>query len=301
VVPSTGSLPGGAASWTSKINVTVGITIKGQTTITGAGTANPTIADRTIILDNSPRNTNQSGLFQFSLTPTQRCRITGFTFRAGASNIINPRGVVQLTSSGTAPNYTMRVDHCHFDHVKSRCIDVGGWCMGVADHNVVHAHGTSHCLFVKHPGYNNGAGRGHESWADYPYFGTRNFFFFEDNSVYGNGIGQTSGASDADFGARCVFRHNYWENARPGWHGTEGSPRGARALEIYNNTSHWTIAPSASARSGNALYHDNTWDGHDTAGAPVHTTIVLFRAEGACGINGGVFGFADGTSSLGSE
>jgi hypothetical protein len=190
----------------------------------------------------------------------------------------------------------MRVDHCHFDHVKSRCIDVGGWCMGVADHNVIHAHGTSHCLFVKHPGYNNGAGRGHESWADYPYFGTRNFFFFEDNSVYGNGIWQTSGASDADFGARCVLRHNYWENARPGWHGTEGASRGARALEIYNNTSHWTRAPSASARSGNALYHDNTWDGHDTADAPVHTTIILFRAEGACGINGGVFGSADGTS-----
>ena len=32
VVPSTLSLPGGAAIWTSRINVTVGITIKGQTT-----------------------------------------------------------------------------------------------------------------------------------------------------------------------------------------------------------------------------------------------------------------------------
>ena len=38
VVPDTLSLPGGAAIWTSQINVTVGITIKGQTTITGAGT-----------------------------------------------------------------------------------------------------------------------------------------------------------------------------------------------------------------------------------------------------------------------
>jgi hypothetical protein len=31
VVPSTLSLPGGAAIWTSRINVTVGITLKGQT------------------------------------------------------------------------------------------------------------------------------------------------------------------------------------------------------------------------------------------------------------------------------
>jgi hypothetical protein len=295
VVPDTRSLPGGAASWTSRLNVTVGITIKGQTTITGAGRSNPTITNNTVILDNSPRNTKQSGLIQFNLTPTQRCRITGVTFKAGASNIPNNDGIVQLTSSGTAPNYTMRVDHCHFDHVISRCIRAGGWCMGVADHNVVHAEGNSQCLIVKHPGYHNGAGLGDESWADYPYFGTRNFFFFEDNSVYGNGIVTTSGASDASVGARYVIRHNYWENANFGWHGTEGRARGTRAVEVYNNTSYWTIGPSASHRSGNALYHDNTWDGQDK-GTPVHSTIVLFRALGAGGINGGALGSADGTS-----
>src|SRR5947208_3833251 len=55
VVPSTVSLPGGAAIWTSRIDVTVGITLKGQTTITAAGTSNPSIVNRTVILDNSPR------------------------------------------------------------------------------------------------------------------------------------------------------------------------------------------------------------------------------------------------------
>jgi hypothetical protein len=295
IVPDTRSLPGGAASWTSSIDVTVGITIKGQTTIAGAGTANPVIANNTVILDNSPRRGSHSGLIQLSLTPTQRCRITGFTFRSGASNMPSQNKVVQLTSSGTAGNYTMRVDHCHFDHVHSGSILVAGWCMGVADHNIMHAQGNSECLLVTHQGYNNGGGQGHESWADYPYFGTRNFFFFEDNSVYGNGLVPVSGASDASFGARFVIRHNYWENARPGWHGTEGRNRGTRAAEVYNNTSYWTIAPSASARSGNALYHDNTWDGHDK-GLPEHSTIALFRAEGAGGVRGGVMGSADGTS-----
>src|ERR1700750_2318785 len=84
VVPSTLSLPGGAAIWTGRMDVTVGITLRGQTTITGAGTSNPNIVNRTVILDNSPRNTSESGLLKFSLSPTQRCRVTGFTFKAGA-------------------------------------------------------------------------------------------------------------------------------------------------------------------------------------------------------------------------
>jgi hypothetical protein len=297
VVPSTLSLPGGVAIWTSRIDVTIGITIKGQTTITGAGTSNPNIVNRTVIVDNSPRNTNQSGLLRFSLTPTQQCRVTGFTFEAGVSNRQNNAGIVHLTSSGAAPNYTMRVDHCYFDRVYSRCIQVGGWCMGVADHNVMHAEGNSQCVYVAHGGYGNRGARGDESWADYPYFGTQNFFFFEDNTIVGNGAVPTSGGSDAQFGARFVIRHNDWTNARPGWHGTEGGTfRGTRCAEIYNNTSHWTIAPSASYRSGNALIHDNTWDGHNVAGEPNHGNIVLFRAFGAGGIRGGILGSADGKS-----
>ena len=107
----------------------------------------------------------------------------------------------------------------------------------------------------------------------------------------------TSGGSDAQFGARFVIRHNDWTNARPGWHGTEGGTfRGSRCAEIYNNTSHWTMAPSASYRSGNALIHDNTWDGHDVAGGPYHGTISLYRAFGAGGVRGGKLGSADGRS-----
>jgi hypothetical protein len=72
--------------------------------------------------------------------------------------------------------------------------------------------------------------------------------------------------------------------------------RGTRCAKIYNNSNHWTIAPSASYRSGNAVIHDNTWDGNDTSGGPNHGSIVLFPAEGAAGIRGGVLGSADGRS-----
>ena len=74
-----------------------------------------------------------------------------------------------------------------------------------------------------------------------------------------------------------MIRHNDWTNARPGWHGTEGGKsRGTRCAEIYNNTSHWTIAPTASYRSGNALIHDNTWDGHDVSRGLIMVVLFYF-------------------------
>src|SRR5262245_8972286 len=62
-------IPAGTASWTSRLEVTKGITLSGQTTISGAGTANPTVNDLTIISDNTPRgNTLTSGVVKFTLT-----------------------------------------------------------------------------------------------------------------------------------------------------------------------------------------------------------------------------------------
>src|SRR5690242_17035164 len=76
VVPSTLSLPSGAANWTSRINVTNGITVQGQTTITGAGMSNPSIATKTVNLGNYPRNGKESGLLNINLSPTQQCLVT---------------------------------------------------------------------------------------------------------------------------------------------------------------------------------------------------------------------------------
>ena len=50
------TLPAGTFSWTSCLEITKSITLKGQTTIAGAGTSNPTVTDATIIQDNTPRS-----------------------------------------------------------------------------------------------------------------------------------------------------------------------------------------------------------------------------------------------------
>src|SRR6266513_6257673 len=57
------TVPAGTFSWTSRLNITKGITIQGQTTISGAGTANPIINDGTIIQDNTPRSGTMGILF----------------------------------------------------------------------------------------------------------------------------------------------------------------------------------------------------------------------------------------------
>src|SRR4029453_8387911 len=51
------TLPAGTFIWSTGVSVTKGVTVSGQTTITGAGTANCTADDQTIIIDGKPRNT----------------------------------------------------------------------------------------------------------------------------------------------------------------------------------------------------------------------------------------------------
>src|ERR1043166_293844 len=139
-------VPAGNASWTSVLTITKGITLMGATTVTNAGTSNATASDLTIIRDDSPLNTNQSGLIQASLDSTQSFRLTGFTFKYGSRTTANDIGAVHFTSNGgNSPVVSMRVDHCHFDHIYGRNIQTDGWVYGVADHNyiVVQANGQS--------------------------------------------------------------------------------------------------------------------------------------------------------------
>src|SRR5215813_6467394 len=50
------TLPAGTFIWITGVSLTKGITVRGQTTITGAGTANCTANDQTIIVDEKARN-----------------------------------------------------------------------------------------------------------------------------------------------------------------------------------------------------------------------------------------------------
>ena len=87
-------VPAGSATWSSALLITKGITLVGATTVTNAGTQNPTVNDLTTIQDNSPVNTTTSGLIKATLSPSQSFRLTGFTFKYGSRTTRNNHGVV---------------------------------------------------------------------------------------------------------------------------------------------------------------------------------------------------------------
>jgi hypothetical protein len=289
-------LPAGEASWPEKLEITKGITIQGQTTVENAGTPDAIAQDLTVIRDESPRNQKTSGVFKFTLSPEQACRLTGITIKAGTATVLNNNGVVFFQSSGDAANFKMRVDHCHVQNVRDRMIHAGGWCFGVADHNLLEANASSQSCYCSHGGIGGStSGRSDEAWTEPPMFGSGNFFFFETNTILNTAKG---GAMDAEASGRYVARHNYFKDCQPNSHGTEGSRnRGTRAAMVYGNWLDSPVkAPSTMNRGGSWIYHDNRYTGLKNPGGPYHSNMVSFRQFGATSQSGGAWGSSDGTS-----
>src|SRR5215467_5258628 len=72
------TLPAGTFIWTAGVSLTKGITISGQTTITGAGTATCTADDQTIIIDEKLRSARGS-LFRATIPAGKSFRLSGVT------------------------------------------------------------------------------------------------------------------------------------------------------------------------------------------------------------------------------
>jgi len=279
-------VPAGTASWTQSLTITKGITLQGQTTITGAGTATPTITDSTIIRDDTPRSGH---ILVFTLTPSQSARLTGITFAPGTTTLSGQTdGAIQFASYGTSANTGVRMDHCHLASLyQGKSVQWTGWIYGVMDHNVIECRGGTLSVFFQEDSYGGTSNGqfGEGAWADFPWYGTNKFVFVEDNSIIGPSTGpQTSANFDSWKGGRWVARHNYFKDSSPNTHGTEGNaPHGHRACEIYDNTFNWTYAQgSRLLRSGGMLSHDNTWIGIESTDR-AHTRFGVFRLIGAIG------------------
>src|SRR5215472_8835889 len=105
------TLPAGTFIWTAGVSLTKGITVSGQTTITGAGTATCTANDQTIIIDEKLRSLG-GGLMSAFIPAGKSYRLTGITFQKGAISTTGGNGAVRVTSSGGLVQ-SARIDHCH--------------------------------------------------------------------------------------------------------------------------------------------------------------------------------------------
>jgi hypothetical protein len=286
-------VPAGTFSWTSRLEITKGITLQGATTIVGPA-SNPTIIDATIIQDDTPRS-GATGIIYALMSPGKSFRLTGITFAPGVSTQRpTGNGFIRFSSQGGNLTTSLRMDHCHFASLyQGRILWVTGWVYGVADHNVIEAFGSTTPFLIAHPSWGGpGQINGNGSWADYPWYGTEKFFFIEDNTITRPKI--VFAGIDSDNGGRYVARHNYFHNYVPGGHGTEGgAPRGQRASEVYNNTIHMTVAGKGGQRSGSSLWHDNIFTGVEPTNNIV-CPLANFR-ETSTRPNP-VWGIADGTS-----
>src|SRR5437762_6692788 len=287
------TLPAGTFIWITGVDLTKGLTIRGQTTVTGAGTANCSANDQTIIIDEKLRSTPGS-LLKATIPAGKSFRLTGITFRRGTVNIVGGDGGIRVNSSGGLVQ-SARIDHCHFYHLAwGAMLQVSGWTYGVDDHNLFEQGDGANKSHMFTNGATNGHTDGNGAWADFPYYGSDKFWFVEDNTIKGTGVSPVSGGIDCTSGGRYVVRHNYWQNATPNGHGTEGwAVRGMRAVQSYSNTFFWEITPSGSQRSGSSIWHDNTWLGRNSPNG-THTSLSYYREYAAGGGGVDAWGYADG-------
>src|SRR6516165_8471704 len=165
------TLPAGTFIWTAGVSLTKGITVSGETTITGAGTATCTADDQTIIIDEKLRSAPGS-LFKATIPAGKSFRLTGITFRRGTVNIVGIDGGIRVNSSGGLVQ-SARIDHCHFYHLAwDAMLQVSDWTYGVDDHNLFEqGDGVNHSHLITN-GSTNGHTNGNGAWADFPYYGS---------------------------------------------------------------------------------------------------------------------------------
>ena len=212
------TIPAGTATWTRPLRVRKGITIQ------GAGVGSTVIKD----------NVQSGALIGVDLVAGKLTRLTGIEFQDGGRvNTANaPGGILHVDGSNTNGS-TFRWDHCKWNNLNGN--GVFDTVIGVIDHNTFVQDRIQTGIYIYDSNW-NGRSYGDGSWADGTHFGTDRFLFIEDNTfTSSSGIRVVT---DAHAGSRFVVRYNNIFNAFIANHGTEstGRTRGARALEVYNNT-----------------------------------------------------------------
>jgi hypothetical protein len=246
----TVSVPSGACTWSGRVSVSKGVTVK------GAGPASTVIT------------INGSSIFSLGGNASANYRITGMQFKG-------------TSTSGTDVDInggwnTMRIDNIKWNTGSSRAIYLGHSMAGDIVYRAKnHAHQRALIHNIEYIPASSTAGKpfiliyglGYRAWREGDGFGTDNFVFIED-SIFK--YTATHYVVDTEMGGRFVFRYNTVTNAGVSMHDMGGQllGRGNRATEQYNNNLSCSGTGCdgrtglMSTRGGTGLFYNNIIKGY---------------------------------------
>ncbi len=257
-------VPAGEASWTSTLVITKGITLQGATSI-GGNLSSPVVTDKTVILDDVPRQSQrhppakqQQGLAQqpskiASGAASLRGQ-TGAAFKSNTAAVPKTGEMSAILVARLKPDQSFRLTGFTFRY---------GSVTPFADNGGVHLVGTcpsariDHCHFdqlyanpfIMTHGQIYGVvdhcvlderGRAltfqvyHDGWGGHTHgdgswadatYFGSEKFLFIEDNTFRNAKGYKSNGIDSYGGGRYVARHNYLVDTPIGGHGTETSGR----------------------------------------------------------------------------
>lgn len=232
-------IPAGTCTWTSALTVTKGITL------TGAG------IDVTKIIDNVTTD-----MLILDVNAPNRAILSHLTI-VGHSSFAS-RSNVHLAVSGSQTQF--RIHHVKFQIQKGRAMWIRN-ALGLIDHVTSLAPSIfSNFAMIEAASTFGGTNYGDKSWAEPTNWGGSNAVFIEDSTFVGP-TGQL-GVTDAQQGARVVFRYNDVTDYHVGSHGLDSGnrKRSVRTMEVYRNTFRMSYSRDfiTWCRGGSCLVHNNT-------------------------------------------
>ena len=271
------TLPGGTFRWATKVTLTKGITLQGQ-----SGTV---VQDA---VQNGP-------LIDWTLQASRLARLTGIEFQNGGRNT-RWGSLFKITGSNTNGS-RFRFDHCKWNKLNGQLMLEG--VIGLFDHlDVTILHTPWLYPWQSHW---DGGNYADKSWADPITWNSDQFLFIEDCTFHGPATSGSfiGGIVDMYKGSRCVIRHNKLYDCTIQTHGTEtggGRTRGHVALAAYENDFIATnphSGPIMFLRSGVNVAHHNRTTGWAGRGA----TAITLRCYRTWNILGPFLG-ADGKNKF---
>jgi hypothetical protein len=255
-------IPGTTSTWTTGINITKGITIRGASDCTLDADNRPYPGSCSTVIRHGLLAPDQ--LIMFNVPSGQTARLAHMEFNENGGVHGNAQAL-DFSGGSYVDSRAIRIDHVVMDDIDGAGIYFG-FVRGVIDHSYFDFFDSNRVITQYGITGGDGAGVSDPVWAAAPRHGTNNCLYFEDNTLSQHGPSWYA-VSDLFSGGCAVFRFN---DVVHGWlevHGTDsvGRSRGGREIEAYRNDFACSAGcpgnPIVNLRSSAAIVFENAATG----------------------------------------